>query len=163
MSMEWGEIFPDASLHSINGRAYKPWMVTLRKAWSVVLSDWRGHIAAACNCGAVATADCLSQASTHMTQELCYILTHLTAGADPGTVVQECYRKVVCMEKFLRQAKKQKAVATVDDSLETKPSDQKSKKGEQATIAAATAATLTKLKKQQKILTKKIMALKADF
>lgn len=75
------------------------------------------------------------------------------------------YQKVICMEKFLQQAKKQKAAATVEekDSLKTKPSNQEPEEGEQATIATITAATLVKLKEQQKILSEKIAVLKTDF
>ena len=77
------------------------------------------------------------------------------------------HQEVVCMDKFLGRARGQKAATTAEEST---PEEEKnvlygesSKESNQATVAATTLTILAELKEQQKVLSKKIAALKVDF
>jgi hypothetical protein len=66
------------------------------------------------------------------------------------------HQEIVCMDKFLKQAKGQKAAATTEEHLsEIGPSDDRivvTKESDQETLAAMTTDTLAELKKQQRVL-----------
>ena len=76
------------------------------------------------------------------------------------------HRETVCMDKFLKRAKGQKAAATAEERLEIELADDgidETEESDQETLAATTANTLAELKEQQRVLAEKISALEADF